>query len=261
MQTVRSIDEKKTILRIALLAGEILIKNGAEIYRVEDTICRICESKGLKGINTYATPTFILLGDNKFDGFTFVKHIRKRGINIDKICKINDISRKFVNSDYNDYEETIQSLEAIDDDPGYPSFSKILAAAISSGVFTFLFKGGLSDFTCATLTSMIALLISEKIEDVSSVSFLGNGVAAFLITVISIVLMKLNLSEHFDLVIVGAIYPLLPGVSLTNSIRDFISGDLVSGVSKGFEAVMTAIAIATGVGSGLLMWMKFGGVL
>lgn len=259
MNKVATIDEKKFILRIALFAGEILIKNGAEIYRVEDTILRICKSKGLEGINVYATPTFILLGDNRFDGFTFVKQIRKRGINIDKICKINDISREFVNNEYGDYSKVIEMLDRIDKDSGYPSLKKIIAAAISSGVFTLLFKGDIYDFLASSVTSMIALLVSDKIEKVSSVSFLGNGVASFLITLISVLLVNVNFLDRFDLTIVGAIYPLLPGVALTNSIRDFISGDLVSGVSKGFEAMMTAIAIATGVGSAFVMLLKLGG--
>lgn len=39
--------QKKQILRLALYAGEIMLKNGAETYRVEDTITRICKSKNL----------------------------------------------------------------------------------------------------------------------------------------------------------------------------------------------------------------------
>ena len=38
-----SVDKKK-LLVIALYAGEIMLKNGAETYRVEDTITRLCKS-------------------------------------------------------------------------------------------------------------------------------------------------------------------------------------------------------------------------
>lgn len=253
--------EKKKILRIALFAGEILLKNGAEIYRVEDTIIRICQSKGLENINVNATPTFIIIGDDRYDGFTFVKNIRKRGINIEKICAINDFSRQFVQSDTKNYDSSVEQLLQIDKNNGHSPILKVLFAAVSSGMFTAIFGGNFLDFISAVIVSATALLISEKIERLSSVSFLGNGFASFIITVITILFIKINLAAHLDLVIVGAIYPLLPGVAFTNGIRDFISGDLISGVAKIFEALMIAVAISTGVGSALVIWLKIGGVL
>ena len=39
---------------------------------------------------------------------------------------------------------------------------------------------------------------------------------------------------------------LIPGVALTNSIRDIISGDIVSGMLRFIEAMVTALAIAAG---------------
>lgn len=63
------------------------------------------------------------------------------------------------------------------------------------------------------------------------------------------------------MVIVGSIMPLLPGVALTNGIRDFISGDLISGVSRVSEALLTAIAIAVGIGSALKLLIMLGGVI
>lgn len=50
----------------------------------------------------------------------------------------------------------------------------------------------------------------------------------------------------------------MPGVALTNGIRDFIAGDLTSGLARGMEAMMTAIAIATGVAGAIFIRMKLG---
>lgn len=62
------------------------------------------------------------------------------------------------------------------------------------------------------------------------------------------------------MLIVGSIMPLLPGVSFIKGIRDLISGDLISGVARAFDAGMTAISIACGVGFVLDLWIRIGGL-
>jgi uncharacterized membrane protein YjjP (DUF1212 family) len=51
----------------------------------------------------------------------------------------------------------------------------------------------------------------------------------------------------------------LPGVALTNAVRDTLAGDMVSGTSKGIEAVVIAVSITSGVGVALKLWTFLGG--
>ena len=54
---------------------------------------------------------------------------------------------------------------------------------------------------------------------------------------------------------------LVPGLAITNAIRDTISGDLVSGLTRAAEAFFIAISIAVGTGAVLSFWFSnFGGV-
>ncbi len=50
-----------------------------------------------------------------------------------------------------------------------------------------------------------------------------------------------------DLIVIGGIMPLVPGMAITNAIRDVIAGDLLSGTSRGLEAALTSAAVAMGV--------------
>ena len=50
-----------------------------------------------------------------------------------------------------------------------------------------------------------------------------------------------------SLIIISALMPLVPGVPITNAIRDILAGQLLSGLSKGVEASITAFAIGAGV--------------
>ena len=86
-------------------------------------------------------------------------------------------------------------------------------------------------------------------------------VASFVITILGVVLTELHIINTPTMLIVGSIMPLLPGVAVIKSIRDLISGNLISGISRVFEAFMILLSIASGVGVVLDLWFKLGGVL
>ena len=52
-----------------------------------------------------------------------------------------------------------------------------------------------------------------------------------------------------DKVVIGDIMPLVPGIALTTSIRDFFNGDYLSGAIHMLDAILTAFTIAVGVGA------------
>ena len=87
---------KKDVLRLATFIGQLMLRNGAETYRVDDTIKRICSSRGFTHINVFMAPNTIIVSDDRFDGYTFMKVIESRCINLNKIDLLNDFSRKFV---------------------------------------------------------------------------------------------------------------------------------------------------------------------
>ena len=49
---------------------------------------------------------------------------------------------------------------------------------------------------------------------------------------------------------------LVPGMIITNAIRDTISGDLVSGLTKAAEAILIAVSIAVGTGMVMNIWIN-----
>ncbi len=48
--------------------------------------------------------------------------------------------------------------------------------------------------------------------------------------------------------IIGLVMNLVPGVAITNSVRDIIAGDFIAGQTKMTEALLTATSIAVGTG-------------
>ena len=79
---------QKKVLMLALYAGEIMMRNGAEIYRVEDTMTHICKACKMDNVEVFATPTGIFIsmdrGGDEDDTQTYVKRIK--GISTDLRC-------------------------------------------------------------------------------------------------------------------------------------------------------------------------------
>ena len=73
-----------------------------------------------------------------------------------------------------------------------------------------------------------------------------DEVILLLIIVASIIVFISLLTEKMG--IIGGIIPLVPGIALTNGVRDIAGCDYLSGTIRGIEALLIGAAIALGVG-------------
>ena len=247
------------VMQIALYAGELLIRNGAEMYRAEETIVRISEAGGVCDVTPFVTPTILFIAKGDGENVLYTKDIKQRGNNLDIIMLVSDFSRKFVAGEI-DISEAMDCLHKIDEYKGYPYRFLLFATGIGCGIFAVLVGGKFGDFVAAFFASYIAVFISDKIMARSRTVFTGNFVASMFVGIISIISFEIKLVDNLDNIIVGAALALVPGVAFTAGIRDFISGDLISGIARIGEAILVAIAIAFGVGSILMLYSILGGL-
>ena len=252
---------KKDVLRLALFLGELMLSNGAETYRVEDSVLRICKSRGFHHINVFTAPTVIIISDERFDGLSFMKTIKSRSINLNKISLLNNFSREFVNNPDCCIEDSIKKLKLLGEVSAYPPYIVNLCTGFASASFACLLGGdNIVNFLFTFITSILAVMSFKKIMKISSIPAFSSLVASVLIATAGVLLTQFRFLDTPRMLIVGSIMPLLPGVSFIKGIRDLISGDLMSGVARAFDAGMTAISIACGVGLILDIWLRVGGV-
>ena len=249
MENKISHDHKKNVLRFALFIGELMLINGAESYRVEDTILRICKSRNYNHINVFISPTAIIISDY-------------RSIDLNKISLLNNLSRKYVSTPQLNINEAMIELKKINQIKSYSPFAINLCTGFSSAFFAILLEGdNLPTFISTFITSILAVKIYNKMIEVSTIPAFSSFVASSFIGFIGVILTHFNIISAPTMLVVGSIMPLLPGVSFIKGIRDLIAGDLMSGVARAFDAGVTAVSIACGVGIILDVWFRLGGVL
>lgn len=240
--------EVKGILEIALFAGRIMLENGAETYRVEDTINRICMSRGLE-VQNFTVPTGIFLSCNYEDNYyPYIIRTKTMNIDLEIITKVNDFSREFVQSNMS-LEEANSQVEVIKNTPRFKPLTISFFGGVAGGFFTLSFGGNFIEAIFAFITSFIVVSTVNYLSKHTG-SFLKSIIGGMVNTIIALLLINIFKFENIQLsnIVIGSLMPLVPGVSMTNALRDSISGDFVSGVSKLSEAILIAIAIAMGVG-------------
>lgn len=234
------------LLETCLLAGKIMMESSAEMYRVEDTMNRIALACGNYRLVSYVTQTGLFVG---IDGTSTIRmvQITRRSINLEKVSKVNDLSRQFVAGTLTP-TELLQKLQQLDQEKiFFPMSWQIISAAVISGTLMILFGGGWSDLLLTTVIGGAAYAVYYYSVYVFRIKFLSEFFAALLIGIAAILSVKLGLGTNQDMIIIGCVMPLVPGVQITNAIRDLLAGHYLSGVSRGTEALITATMIAFGI--------------
>ena len=255
---------KKKILLLAVRAGEIMMICGAENYRVEETITRICRACGVDNVEVFAMPTgiFITLDNESFGDSveTYVRRIRGGETDLNKISLVNQFSREFTTTDLS-IEAGMHRLDEIQRTKPYRFPVRVIAAAVVAACFAVIFGGSGMDFLCAFVTGSICYTLSRFLEKYDVNFFIRGMVCCALGTFIALVMAYSISKADYQPIISGTIMLFVPGVAITNSIRDYLSGDLLSGLSRMVEAIITAVSLAAGTGIILKLWTMIGGIV
>lgn len=112
--------------------------------------------------------------------------------------------------------------------------------------FTLFFGGNLRDALVATLAGALIRVVIQGMERVQTNGFFINLINSLLVTLIALLAVRYQIADHSDRIIIGTLMTLVPGVAVTNAMRDIIAGDLVAGTMKGLEALLVAFGSGFG---------------
>ncbi|MEG0773227.1 threonine/serine exporter family protein [Clostridium sp.] len=250
------------IVHIAAEAGKIMLENGGETYRVEQTIAMICNAYNIKTTESFVTPTVVMISITNVMGETntVIRRVTSRTVDLEKVAAINNLSRSLYSKPLlmKDLKDEVKNIE---NHQRYGDKISIIAAGITTAFFTLLFGGNIRDFTISFIAGILIKILSNFLNKLDVNSFFINVLGGALAAVIALVAGTFFTGFNVDKIIIGSIMLLVPGLAITNGIRDTISGDLLSGLSRSLEALMIAGAIAAGTGIVFKIWIYiFGGV-
>ncbi|OBR94858.1 inner membrane protein YjjP [Clostridium ragsdalei P11] len=248
------------IINLAAYAGKIMLKSGAEIYRVEETITRICKSYDICDVDAFVTLNVIIVSasDEYNQTISIVKRVKQRTLNLEKISQVNNVSRHIKDQCYT-LDSIENKLSKIDSVKPYPFRANVLFSGVAVSFLCLAYGGNIVDFIISFIIGCLISLISTGLNSLQTNEFFINIICGATAALIALMCTKLHIASHTNTIIISSIMLLVPGLAITNAIRDTISGDLISGISRGLEAFLVAVAIAAGTGVILRLWIILGG--
>lgn len=247
------------LLKTVTLAGKLMLENGAETYRVEETMVRILQSFDVEESQSFVTMTGIMFSFTcEGQNFSKIIRVQNRGVNLHKIDEINALARAVEQKKYT-IEETQARLLEIEAMPSYRRSTILFFGALSAFGFALFFKGTILDAIIAFMIGCVIKFISIKMDDYHVNAFFHNVICAAVAEGMALCFQQLFPNMNLDTVIISALMLLVPGLAITNAIRDTVAGDYLAGIARATEAFLIAIAIASGAGIMLSLWVSMMG--
>ena len=230
-------------LDLAYEAGSILLENGAEISRVEETMRRIASHYGVEDEDLFVLSNGIIATDKNYARSKFIPI---KGASLDKVVAVNQLSRKMEQGEYSleQLEYRLKQIRAI---KAKPAWEQILASAVGSAAFCIIFGGSFMDSLASFIAGLVLWVFMLFVASKRLSRIVGNVTGGLLATLVCFGLYRISLGEHLSNMIIGAIIPLIPGVAFTNGIRDMANEDYIAGVTRLLDAMLTFFCIALGV--------------
>ena len=234
-----------------LLAGQILMANGSEISRVEDVIQRMGAAADINNLQVYVLLNAITVSFPE-QSITQMRSIppRIQTMDMEKIVAVNDLTRQFT--------AHLISIETFSDklskiDMTIPRFSlklQVMSAMIIAVTFVIMLTRNTAfiNLFLAASTSGLAYAIAFQMRNKFHMRFFGLFLASLSMSFIMLICSKVLVHPFdADIVIIGAIMPFVPGVALTNAVREIMAGNFISGQGRIIEALLTAASVGLGI--------------
>lgn len=235
----------------AILLGEIMLKNGAETKRVEDVMDKLLRTTRMKHIEAVVMTTSIIvtLSDPSIEHITAVSRIHDRVTNLNKVNLANLAVKKYCNKEI-ELEELFQELKRIKKVEQYNNYLKAIGLILVPPAFTVMLNGTYIDAISALICGVILVVFDQIFRYIKINDFMKYSFIMMFVSFVASLLSKL-INSDVQAVIVGFIMPYVPGVVITNAVRDTFNADYMSGAARLLAALVQAFSVALGVFVGL----------
>lgn len=234
-------------LAAALDLGERMLVSGGEVGRVEDTIARICRAYGAEKVDvlTITESIIVTVYAPEWGFHTQTRRISSQQYDLTALTALNELSRR-VCARPMEPKQFIAELKRIDALPVYRGAAMLGVWALVAAGFCVLFGGGWLDMLCSAAVGALLRIVYEALQRLR----LNRYVAVIICSILGGFLARLpllaGLPVHPAAISIGDIMLLIPGIALTNSMRDMFTGDTISGLLRSAETLAISLAIAWG---------------
>ena len=235
---------------------------GAETYRVEETIVRLLGAYGVEG-SAFSIPGCIIVSLETAEEkhMTRMHRAAYSSTDLDGIERYSGLCRRIC-QEKPPVQEAMAMIQAEKQATKSYRFPTLLMGYfLAAAGFSMFFRGTLLDALCAGLSGLATGLCLYFMNKLHANLVFKTVAAGFVLALLAHGLAIAGLAHNVDAAIIGALMLLVPGLLFTNSIRDIIYGDTMSGVNRLVQVLITAVALAVGTGAAVTLARQLWGDL
>jgi uncharacterized membrane protein YjjP (DUF1212 family) len=247
-------DDLGDVLRIAMRAGQLMLENGANTARVEETIHHIGTALGAQGLEVYVTPSGIIASATSHgEHRTLTQRVFKSAIDLSRFAAVLELSRRAAAGELS-RPDVRAELERIAVQPRvYGQWTTVLAVAAACTCFAALFGAGPIEALAVFVSAGVAQQVCAWLAPINLSRLLATGIVAALAAGLALALANLLGAAAPGIAVLGSVLLLVPGVLMVSSVSDLFRGDTISGIARATSAFLLLGAISTGIWTVLLI--------
>lgn len=254
-QTVSTIEKPpldyetlRDVIDLALWAGQLLLQNGAETARVEESVHRLGTALGAHWMDILVSPNAIMVTTISGQEFrTKIRRVVAIGVNMHILTEVRNLVHQ-VERGQVDRAGTREALTRLSHSkPQYNRWTVVALVGLGCAAFSRLFGGDWPVFLVTFVAVCVAQFVRQELQRRHFNSLIVVVVTAFVASLIASSATRFQLSPQPQTAMIASVILLVPGIHLVNAMRDLVSGHLVTGIVRGMLGGMVSLGIALGL--------------
>lgn len=247
-------------LDLAVDIGKCMIRYGAEINRVEETIIRICTAFGFEKVEVFSLISLITVTGRTSDGgqsYTTSRRVYVYSADFNRLDELNSLSRDLCSGKIG-VEDARERYREIKTERKKFHPTVLIGYILAAASFAIFFGGGWRDSVCSAVIAVPIYFMNTFVTQRRINRLFFTVINSFIAGSLANLAAYFSLTESADYIMIGDIMLLIPGLMLINSFRELFCGDIVSGATRLLDSLITAIAIACGFAMPIFIFKHIG---
>jgi uncharacterized membrane protein YjjP (DUF1212 family) len=236
------------IVDLALTAGQLLMQNGAESQRVEETIRLLGTGLGCDWGNVLVSYNAISL--TYVSGAEFRSEIRRIGAigaNMSLIEAVSHLAHRVEEGKF-DRLEVRAELGRIRAAPRhYNRWVTALAVGLACAAFSLLFGGDGPVLGATLVAAVVAMLVRQELTQRKFNELLVVVITAVVAGGLVGLSGRFLFISHTELALAASALFMVPGIPFINAVEDLIKGHILVGLARGAAAALIILSVALGL--------------
>lgn len=243
---------------VILDLGGTMLSAGADVHSVEEILIRMGHAYGAVSMDVIVITSVIIATMTLDDGkeYTFSRRVSGEDTNFYRLEAITRLANRICENPM-EVDALQKEYDRIKSVP-FSRLSLYVGGVLSTGGFALFFGGSILDAIVSAFFSLFICYAMKHLKVFTPNAIIFNfGISLIIGLLITLTSRYLLPTLSPDMVMIGDIMLLIPGVAISNAVRDMLSGDTISGAMRFIESCLWATALALG----FIVAIWFGGII